>query len=355
MNDPLVRVESNFLPLPPYPGLLSKISIDIHDEFEEFVEDQNGMVTHLGTYHPPHFPSIELITNNFTPRNISQLLQSFIEDTRLCQILGDRIGLDSAFTLRHGCGCFQLSVDVKLIREVLVLLPPSVPVLSNAASDHVLQRLADEQSVEITGLEEGEENAISCSICMENFSESSDDESVIKMPRCLHLFHQGCLFEWLKQQNSCPLCRRVPYGVDDYEDSPPFHNWYFESISKRRFGFLIGDGFVYLAIVDEVLGKISVLKFLEHLRDEFKKAARKNNIRGSFTAMIGSVNVEYQLVPVVSKLIASLERDAEAANNDLKTSSLVEQTNSTKAHVKAFGEVKQQAREEERERSCDLT
>ncbi|CAA7033241.1 unnamed protein product [Microthlaspi erraticum] len=139
------------------------------------------------------------------------------------------------------------------------------------------------------------------------------------------------------------------------EKSPPFHNWYFESISKRRFGFLIGDGFVYLAIVDEVLGKISVLKFLEHLRDEFKKAARKNNIRGSFTAMIGSVNVEYQLVPVVSKLIASLERDAEAANNDLKTSSLVEQTNSTKAHVKAFGEVKQQAREEERERSCDLT
>jgi hypothetical protein len=115
------------------------------------------------------------------------------------------------------------------------------------------------------------------------------------------------------------------------EKSPPFHNWYFESIGKRRFGFLIGDGFVYFAIVDEVLGKISVLRFLEHLRDEFKKAARKNNIRGSFTAMIGSVNVEDQLVPVVSKLIASLERVAEAANKDLKTSNVVEQTNSTKA------------------------
>uniref|UniRef100_A0A1J3JAD0 Putative VAMP-like protein n=1 Tax=Noccaea caerulescens TaxID=107243 RepID=A0A1J3JAD0_NOCCA len=115
------------------------------------------------------------------------------------------------------------------------------------------------------------------------------------------------------------------------EKSPPFHNWYFESIGKRRFGFLIGDGFVYFAIVDEVLGKFSVLKFLEHLRDEFKKAARKNNIRGSFTAMIGSVNVEDQLVPVVSKLIASLERVAEAANKDLKSSNLVEQTNSTKA------------------------
>ncbi|CAH2070873.1 unnamed protein product [Thlaspi arvense] len=79
------------------------------------------------------------------------------------------------------------------------------------------------------------------------------------------------------------------------EKTPPFHNWYFESI--------------------------------EHLRDEFKKAARNNCKGRSFTAMIGSVNVEDQLVPVVSKLIASLERVAEANNNDLmsKSSDLVEQ------------------------------
>ncbi|KAL1209603.1 Phytolongin Phyl1.1 [Cardamine amara subsp. amara] len=104
------------------------------------------------------------------------------------------------------------------------------------------------------------------------------------------------------------------------EKSPPFHNWYFESIGKKRFGFLMGDGFVYFAIVDEVLRRSSVLKFLEHLRDEFKKAARKD-LRGSFTAMIGSVNVDDQLVPVVSRLIASLERvAAETSNNELKSS-----------------------------------
>jgi len=118
------------------------------------------------------------------------------------------------------------------------------------------------------------------------------------------------------------------------EKSPPFHTWYFETIGKRRFGFLIGDGFVYFAIVDEVLKRSSVLKFLEHLRDEFKKAARENS-RGSFTAMIGSINVEDQLVPVVTRLIASLERVAESSsNNELKSSNLCEQSegsNSTKA------------------------
>ncbi|EOA21398.1 hypothetical protein CARUB_v10001766mg [Capsella rubella] len=117
------------------------------------------------------------------------------------------------------------------------------------------------------------------------------------------------------------------------EKSPPFHNWYFETIGKRRFGFLIGDGFVYFAIVDEVLRRSSVLRFLEHLRDEFKKAARKN-CKGSFTAMIGSINVDDQLVPVVSKLIASLERVAESSKDELKSSNLGEQSegsNSTKA------------------------
>ncbi|KAF2581684.1 hypothetical protein F2Q68_00002248 [Brassica cretica] len=80
------------------------------------------------------------------------------------------------------------------------------------------------------------------------------------------------------------------------EKTPPFHAWYFESI------------------------------------DEFKKAARKN-CRGSFTAAIGSINVD----DVVSKLIASLERvAAETANNELKTrnSNLAEQSegvSSTKA------------------------
>ncbi|KAJ4829483.1 hypothetical protein Tsubulata_001431 [Turnera subulata] len=76
------------------------------------------------------------------------------------------------------------------------------------------------------------------------------------------------------------------------ERTPPYHRWYFETIGKKTFGFLVEDGFVYFTIVDEGFGNAGVLRFLEHLRDEFKKVARKGS-RGSFSGM-NTINVQEQ-------------------------------------------------------------
>ncbi|XP_065880790.1 phytolongin Phyl1.1-like [Euphorbia lathyris] len=97
------------------------------------------------------------------------------------------------------------------------------------------------------------------------------------------------------------------------ESAPPYHKWYFETIGKRTFGFLMEDGYVYFAIVDEGLGNPAVLKFLEHLRDEFKKAARKG-ARGSFSSL-SSINVQEQFVPVIRRLITSLEHVSQTSNS----------------------------------------
>ncbi|MCI10652.1 putative VAMP-like protein, partial [Trifolium medium] len=55
------------------------------------------------------------------------------------------------------------------------------------------------------------------------------------------------------------------------EAAPPFHRWYFETIGKKTYGLLMEDGYVYFTIVDEGLGSSVVLRFLEHVRDEFRK------------------------------------------------------------------------------------
>ncbi|KAG2710081.1 hypothetical protein I3760_04G008500 [Carya illinoinensis] len=89
------------------------------------------------------------------------------------------------------------------------------------------------------------------------------------------------------------------------EKTPPFHRWYFETMCKRTFGFFMEDGYVYFTIVDEGLGNSGVLRFLERVRDEFKKVARKGS-RGSFSRM-SSIGSQEQLVPIIRRLITALE------------------------------------------------
>ena len=48
------------------------------------------------------------------------------------------------------------------------------------------------------------EMSISCSICHEHINFSEDEVSVLN---CGHLFHQGCLQQWLDTRMTCPECR----------------------------------------------------------------------------------------------------------------------------------------------------
>ncbi|OIT38509.1 PREDICTED: phytolongin Phyl1.1-like [Nicotiana attenuata] len=89
------------------------------------------------------------------------------------------------------------------------------------------------------------------------------------------------------------------------EKTPPYHKWYFQTMAKKTFGFLMEEGYVYFAITDEGLGNVEVLRFLEQLKDEFRKVARKGS--GRSMSNLNSLCVQEQLVPVIRHLITSLE------------------------------------------------
>ncbi|KAE8703127.1 Detected protein of confused Function [Hibiscus syriacus] len=97
------------------------------------------------------------------------------------------------------------------------------------------------------------------------------------------------------------------------ERTPSFHKWYFETVGKKTFGFLFEDGCVYFAIADEAVENHGVLRFLEHMRDEFRNVSRKGS-RSSFSSM-NSMGVEEQLVPVIRHLITSLEQVSSNGND----------------------------------------
>ena len=44
---------------------------------------------------------------------------------------------------------------------------------------------------------------ITCNICLEGFNEGN----ILRVLECNHEFHENCIITWLKQRNTCPICR----------------------------------------------------------------------------------------------------------------------------------------------------
>jgi hypothetical protein len=45
-----------------------------------------------------------------------------------------------------------------------------------------------------------------CCICLDTINQQNSAE--IAETVCHHFFHDGCLVEWIKSNDTCPLCRR---------------------------------------------------------------------------------------------------------------------------------------------------
>jgi hypothetical protein len=54
-----------------------------------------------------------------------------------------------------------------------------------------------------------------CVVCCEGLQ---NNETVIQLPGCAHIFHEECAMAWLKTHNTCPYCRReLPTDDEEYE------------------------------------------------------------------------------------------------------------------------------------------
>lgn len=55
-----------------------------------------------------------------------------------------------------------------------------------------------------------------CAVCFDDYKVNEQD--VRKLP-CTHLFHEKCIFPWLKNNATCPVCRaRMPNAPDNGDD-----------------------------------------------------------------------------------------------------------------------------------------
>ena len=64
-------------------------------------------------------------------------------------------------------------------------------------------------------------NCETCSICFNNFC---DNNLITKFPKCGHIFHSECIFTWLKDNESCPICRDTNLFKENIDRKRKFSN-----------------------------------------------------------------------------------------------------------------------------------
>ncbi|XP_015698551.1 E3 ubiquitin-protein ligase SIRP1 [Oryza brachyantha] len=105
--------------------------------------------------------------------------------------------------------------------EEIDVLAPAPQISSEAAASYRQAGLFPTSSKAIQGLREvsaADAKKDECATCLQDFL--ADDE--LRMMPCSHTFHQRCIFDWIRLNCICPLCRhKLPtQHEDDMRENP---------------------------------------------------------------------------------------------------------------------------------------
>lgn len=100
---------------------------------------------------------------------------------------------------RHGDAVYSQEALDRIISNLMEANPQSnaAPPASEAAVEKLERKKMDEE------MKAKEGGKAECSVCID---EVKVGEEVVVMP-CNHWFHEACVTMWLKEHNTCPICR----------------------------------------------------------------------------------------------------------------------------------------------------
>ncbi|EEF29070.1 E3 ubiquitin ligase BIG BROTHER-related [Ricinus communis] len=198
------------------------LELRFHYKYKRLFRNPEGQVREAQSYSaPPSSALFQLqpsaLSHSFTCHaQIHELLSSLNVDHELRLFLAPEIATFLMSLSRPG---FHAVADIEVVHEEFLDAQEPLPMMMmldgvmmmdgedvneprRGVSRSTLEKLKKERfsaaAAEAGGISDD------CAICLEEFG---GEVKLIKMP-CAHIFHENCIFRWLKNQKTCPTCRR---------------------------------------------------------------------------------------------------------------------------------------------------
>ena len=96
-----------------------------------------------------------------------------------------------------------------LLDQFFRLHQPNLVGMSDEEIERCLKKIEAANFENVAGTEGG------CAVCKEDFVTPPQNDTLIRVLPCGHIFHNDCIVPWLKRVASCPICRTNP--VTEYD------------------------------------------------------------------------------------------------------------------------------------------
>jgi len=90
------------------------------------------------------------------------------------------------------------------LSEILNIPDISTDKIDNLCEKNLLKRIKSENNIGPYKLISKNDVSIICPICLDTFKEGLYK----RVLECDHVFHKKCIDPWIKNEHSCPVCRK---------------------------------------------------------------------------------------------------------------------------------------------------
>lgn len=149
-------------------------------------------------------PMIQTNTNSRTPSRYNDLLSFFNMQSRNTTPANTEPLQSRVVTRTYETSGDMDQSFVNLLMTAFYTPEATVNTTTNSGFTRLTHAQIDAQSRIIIYSANVDLDSASCSICAQEWQHG---EEVRKLNRCRHYFHKSCVDTWIRDHNTCPLCR----------------------------------------------------------------------------------------------------------------------------------------------------